>query len=104
MNYQLIVNWVNLWLQRLINTKTLNNLSLIGSKKVSFQVALTATVANLGLLRGLSPALIAFLALLWLAGTSGVSLAASRAPRRCQSPMPQLGVFVSGMTLFRPDF
>ena len=76
----------------------------LGSKKVSFQVALTATVANLGLLRGLSPALIAFLALLWLAGTSGVSLAASRAPRRCQSPMPQLGVFVSGMTLFRPDF
>ena len=76
----------------------------LGSKKVGFQVALTATVTNLGLLLGLSPALIAILALLLLAGTFRASLAATRAPRQCQSPTPQLGVFVSEMAPFRPDF
>jgi hypothetical protein len=53
----------------------------MGSKKVGFQVALTATVANLGLLIGLSPALIALLALLLLAGSFRASLAATRGAR-----------------------
>jgi hypothetical protein len=76
----------------------------LGSKKVGFQVALTATVANLGLLLGLSPALIAILAVLLLVGTSRASLAATRAPRQWQSPTSQLGVFVSEMAPFRPGF
>ena len=57
----------------------------MGSKKVGFQVALTATVANLGLLIGLSPVLIALLALLLLAGSFRASLAATRVARPCHS-------------------
>ena len=75
----------------------------LGSKKVSFQVALTAAVANLGLLLGLSPALIAVLALLLLAGTFRASLAANRVAWQSQSPTSQLAAFVLGMAPFRPD-
>ncbi len=74
----------------------------MGSKKVGFQVALTATVANLGLLIGFSPALIALLALLLLAGAFQASLAAARVARQCHNPTLQLGAFVSGMASFRP--
>jgi transposase len=73
----------------------------MGSKKVSFQVALTATVANLGLLLGLSPALIALLALVLLAGAVRASLAAARPGH---SPTFELEAFVSETAPFRPDF
>ena len=76
----------------------------LGSKKVSFQVALTAAVANLGLLLGLPRTLIAILTLFLLVGAFRASLVAIRAVRRCHIPTSQLGSFVSEMAPFRPDF
>jgi len=74
-----------------------------GSKKVGFQVALIAAVANLGLLLGLSPALIAILALLLLVGAFRASLLVTRVARHCQIPIPQFATFVSEMAPCRPD-
>ena len=76
----------------------------LGSRKVGFQVALIAAVANLGLLLGLPHALTAILALLLLVGAFRAPLAATRVARLCHSPTLQFGTFVSEMAPCRPDF
>ncbi len=76
----------------------------LGSRKVGFQVALTAAVANVGLLLGLPHALGALLALFLLVGASRAPRAATWMIRHDLVPVAGLGSFTSETAPFRPDF